>query len=105
MSRAHAGYGQWVSFYIDSFLLVPPDPNRLVLASAADLLSVGTPVHRKYLILMAWQVRRQLARAHVPDLQGGILGGRDQQPRVGREAALVDGADVTTEGRDKPEPG
>lgn len=75
MSRAHAEYRQWVSFYIN--FLVPPDPNRLILASTADLLSVGTPVYGKHLVFVARQIRRQLARAHVPDLQCGILGGRD----------------------------
>lgn len=103
MSRAHAGYRQWVSFYID--FLVPPDPNRLVLASAADLLSVGTPVYCKYLVFVARKICRQLAGAHVPDLESGVLGGRDQQSRVGGEAALVDGADVAAEGRDEPERG
>jgi hypothetical protein len=86
MSRAHARYRQWVSFYIKLFVfLVPPDPNRLVLASTADLLSIGTPVYGKHLVFVAGQIRRQLTRAHIPDLQSGIFGGRDEQTRVSRE--------------------
>jgi hypothetical protein len=51
---------------------------------------------------VAGQICRQLTRAYIPDLQSSIFGGRDEQTRVSRERALVDGADVAAEGRDEP---
>lgn len=77
--------------------LVPPEPHRLVPPARGDALAVGAPVDTVHLVLVAGQVGGQLAGADVPDLKGRVLGRRDQEARVGREGALVDGRDVCPE--------
>lgn len=84
-----------------SIHLIPPNPDRLVLPSTADLLAIRTPVHGKDLVLVPGKIHRQFARAHIPHLQRGVLGRGDQKPGVGGKTALVDGADVAAECRDE----
>lgn len=96
--RERHGYHSILSIH-----LIPPNPDRLVLPSTADLLAIRTPVHGKDLVLVPRKVHRQFPRAHIPHLQRGILGRGDQEPGVGGKATLVDGADVAAECRDEPE--
>lgn len=79
-------------------LSAPPEPNGLVLPTAADLLPIGAPVNGIDLVVMARQVLGELARAHIPHLEGVVPRARDQEPRVRGEGALIDMGDMTAEG-------
>lgn len=50
---------------------------------------------------MSRQVHGEFASADVPDLQGGVLGRRHEQARIGGEAALVYGTYMAPESGDE----
>lgn len=77
--------------------LVPPEPYSLVLAAAAHLLSIGTPVDRIHLVLVPRQVHRQLARRHRPHLQSRIFRPRYEKSRIGRKGALINGRHMSSQ--------
>lgn len=51
-----------------------PNADSLVFPSTANLFSIRTPVHREYLVAVAGEVDRELARSHIPHFQRGVLG-------------------------------
>lgn len=79
-------------------LSAPPEPNGLILPTAADLLPVGAPVNGVDLVVMARQVLGELAGANIPHLEGVVPRARDQEPRVRGKGALIDVGDMTAKG-------
>ena len=75
-----------------------PYPHSLVLAPAANLLAIWTPVNGIDLVLMAREVFRELSRPDIPDLKGRIFRRADKKSRVRREVALVHGCHMTPQG-------
>lgn len=56
------------------YTLMSPNADSLVFPSTANLFSIRTPVHREYLVAVAGEVDRELARSHIPHFQRGVLG-------------------------------
>lgn len=81
--------------------LIAPQPYGLVLASAADLLPIRTPVNGVHLILMPRQIHRQLEGSHGPDLERCVFGRRNEKPRVRRERTLIYRPNVSAQRVDK----
>ena len=77
---------------------MPPNPDRLILTSTPHPLAIRRPIHRKHLVLMSRQILRQRPGPHIPRLQRRVLARAHQQPGVGGEGALVDGADMAAQG-------
>lgn len=81
--------------------LIPPQPHCLVLASAADALTIGAPIYGVNLVLVSGQISCELTRSHGPHLERRVLGRRNEQSRISRECALVHGSDVAAQGINK----
>ena len=59
-----------------------PDANALVEAPRDDEVRLGVEVTTKCVVGVSLQRLEALARAQLPDLQGLVVAGRHQQPRV-----------------------
>ena len=84
-------------------VLVAPQLERAVLGAACNALAICAPVDCEHLVCVSGEVDFELpeglaARLHIPQLDGRILGRRDEQPRIGLPRDLVHSADVTAQG-------
>ena len=66
-----------------------PDTHSFVFPSTSHPKSIRTPINCKYFILVTGQVRVQLLRPYIPDLECGVFRGAHKESGIRRESTLI----------------